>query len=107
MIASAPVFPSRHLAMKTTSFSPALRGLTSFEVGGLLAAAALLAGLAMPRTIGNPGQPAWSEAVAGTVRAVSVAHDTWEPAAGRIGVSVALPTARPTLAPAGVQGVSY
>jgi len=107
MIASAPVFPSRHLAMKTTNFSPAIRGLTSFEVGGLLAAAALLAGLAMPRTLGNHGQSAWSETEAGTVWSVSVAHDAWEPAAGRIGVSVVHPAALSTLSPAGVQGVSY
>ena len=107
MISSAPVLPSRHLAMKTTDFSPALRGPTSFEIGGLLAAAALLAGLAMPRAIGNHGQPAWSETVAGTVRTVSVAHSAWEPAAGRIGVSVVLPAARQTLVPAGIPAVSY
>ncbi len=92
--------------MKTMNFSPALRGLTSFEVGGLLAAAVLLAGLAMPRAIGSHGQPAWSETVAGTIRSVSVAHDAWEPAAGRIGVSVVRPAARQTLAPAGIPAVS-
>lgn len=107
MISSDPVFPSRQIAMKTMNFSPALRGLTSFEVGGLLAAAVLLAGLAMPRAIGNHGQPAWSETVVGTVRSVSVAHDAWEPAAGRIGVSVGLPMARQTPAPAGSPAVSY
>lgn len=92
--------------MKTMNFFPALRGPSWFEVGGLLAAAALLAGLAMPRTMGTHGQPAWSETVAGTLRSVSVAHDAWEPAAGKVGVSVVLPVARPTMAPAGVQGVS-
>ena len=107
MISSASVFSSRHLPMKTMNFSPALRGLTSFEVGGLLAVAALLAGLAMPRTIGNHGQPAWSEPVAGTVRSVSVAHDAWEPAAGRTGVSGGVPSARGTVAPAGISAVSY
>jgi hypothetical protein len=106
MISSASVFSFRHLAMKTMNFSPSLRGLTSFEVGGLLAAAALLAGLAMPRSMGNHGQPAWSETAAGTVRSVSVAHDAWEPAAGRIGVAAVHPAARRTLAPAGIPAVS-
>ena len=93
--------------MKMMNFSPALRGLTSFEVGGLLAAAALLAGLALPRATGTYGQPAWSETVAGTVRTVSVAHGAWEPETGRTGVSVLLPAARQTLAPAGIPAVSY
>jgi hypothetical protein len=107
MISFAHFYPSLHLAMKTMNFSPSLRGLTSFEVGGLLAAAALLAGLAMPRTIGNHGQPVWSETVAGTVRSVSVAHDAWEPAAGRIGGSMVAPASRQTLAPAGITAVSF
>lgn len=93
--------------MKTMNFSPALRGLTSLEVGGLLAAAALLAGLAMPRPMGNHGQPAWSEAVAGTVRSVSVAHDAWEPVAARIGAPVVVPSARGAVAPAVISAVSY
>lgn len=93
--------------MKTMNFSPAFRGLTSFEVGGLLAAAALLVGLAMPRTTGNHGQTTWSEALAGSVRSVSVAHDAWEPAAGRIGVSSAVPASRQTQAPTAIPSVSF
>lgn len=107
MISYAPIFPTCHLPMKSMNFSPALRGLTSFEVGGLVAAAALLAGLAMPRTSGNHGQPAWSETVAGAVRSVSVAHDAWEPAAGRIGGQVVVPSARGTMAPTGISAASY
>ena len=93
--------------MKTMNFSTVYRGLTPAEVGGLLAAAALLAGLALPRATGTYGLPAWSRTMTGTVRTVSVAHDAWEAKAGGIGASMASPVAREAAAPAGIPAASY
>lgn len=93
--------------MKTMKAFSAFRGLTTVEVGGLLAASALLAGLALPRATGTAGLPAWSVNMTGTVRTVSVAHDAWEAKAGQISASTVLPVARKAIAPAGVPAVSY
>lgn len=93
--------------MKTMNFSSICRGLTRVEVGGLFAAAALLAGLALPRATGTSDLPAWSATLTGTVRTVSVAHDAWEPKAGGISASTVVPVARQAVASAGVPIVSY